>query len=449
MILDYTDTICALSTANGMGAIAVIRVSGGDTFSITEKIFSKSLSDKTSHTTHFGLIKDGKQLVDEVLINVFKNPNSFTGEDVVEISCHGSVYIQKRILELLLKNDCRMAKPGEFSMRAFSNGKFDLSQAEAISDLISSSSEAAHKLAMQQMRGGFSNEIIELREQLVNFASLIELELDFSEEDVEFADRTQLNNLLVTIDTKLNNLVDSFSYGNVIKNGVPISIIGAPNSGKSTLLNQLLQDDKAIVSNIAGTTRDVVEDEIIINGINFRFIDTAGIRETENEIEQIGIEKAIEKAKKSTIVIHLFDVNDKMATVNELATKINEETNAEVLLVANKIDLAPTKAIDCDLKLSAVTGENIPNLIDLLVKKVQSKKASEQDVIVTNMRHFEALSKAQEAINNVQNGLETGISGDFLALDIRQSLHFLGEITGEISTDELLGNIFGKFCIGK
>ena len=455
MILDSNDTICALSTANGMGAIAVIRVSGNEAFSIVSSVFSKELSDKNTHTAHFGVIKEGETLVDEVLLTVFKNPNSFTGEDVIEIACHGSVYIQQQILKLLLSKGCRLAKPGEFSMRAFANGKFDLSQAEAIADLISSTTEASHKLAMQQMRGGFSDEINGLREELINFASLIELELDFSEEDVEFADRTQLNELLVRIESKLNNLIASFSFGNAIKNGVPISIIGAPNSGKSTLLNKFLKEEKAIVSNIAGTTRDIVEDEIVIEGIKYRFIDTAGIRDTENEIEKIGIERAIEKAGKSAIILYLFDANSDLGKVKQefelLQSQLTDKT-IDVIWVANKIDLLSDNSkltdLDC-IQISASEGDNLEELTKKIIEITNSKQSQEQQVVVTNVRHYEALTKANEAILQVTNALNMGIPGDLVAIDIRQALHFLGEITGEISTDELLGNIFSKFCIGK
>lgn len=455
MILDSIDTICALSTANGMGAIAMIRVSGERAFEIVSTVFSKKIEIQKSHSAHFGVVKNGTEIIDEVVVTVFKNPASFTGEDVVEIACHGSVFIQQEILKLLLSKGCRLAKAGEFSMRAFANGKFDLSQAEAISDLISSTTEASHKLAMQQMRGGFSDEINGLREELVNFASLIELELDFSEEDVEFADRTQLNELLVRISAKLNSLIDSFSFGNAIKNGVPISIIGAPNSGKSTLLNRFLKEEKAIVSNIAGTTRDIVEDEIIIEGIKYRFIDTAGIRDTENEIEKIGIQRAIEKAGKSAIILYLFDSNEDLEKVKRefelLKSQLTDET-IDVIWVANKIDLledaTKLNEIDC-IKISAFEGENLEVLTQKIIEITNSKQSQEQQVVVTNVRHFEALTKANNAIIEVTNALEMGIPGDLVAIDIRQSLHFLGEITGEISTDELLGNIFSKFCIGK
>ena len=455
MILDSNDTICALSTANGMGAIAVIRVSGNETFPIVSSIFSKELSEKKTHTAHFGVIKEKGEIVDEVLLTVFKNPHSFTGEDVIEIACHGSVYIQQQILKLLLSKGCRLAKPGEFSMRAFANGKFDLSQAEAIADLISSTTEASHKLAMQQMRGGFSDEINGLREELVNFASLIELELDFSEEDVEFADRTQLNELLQRIETKLKSLIDSFSFGNAIKNGVPISIIGAPNSGKSTLLNKFLKEEKAIVSNIAGTTRDIVEDEIVIEGIKYRFIDTAGIRDTENEIEKIGIERAIEKAGKSAIILYLFDASADLEQVKaefDLLKSQLIDDSIDVIWVANKIDLLEDKArlngME-SIEISASEGENIEVLTQKIIEITNSKQSQEQQVVVTNVRHYEALTKANEAIVQVTSALNLGIPGDLVAIDIRQALHFLGEITGEISTDELLGNIFSKFCIGK
>ncbi len=455
MILDSTDTICALSTANGMGAIALIRVSGSNAFPITTSIFSKKIENQETHTVHFGTIKNGLEIIDEVVVSVFTNPASFTGENVVEIACHGSVFIQQEILKLLLSKGCRLAKAGEFSMRAFANGKFDLSQAEAISDLISSTTEASHKLAMQQMRGGFSDEINGLREELVNFASLIELELDFSEEDVEFADRTQLNELLLRITSKLTSLIDSFSFGNAIKNGVPISIIGAPNSGKSTLLNRFLKEEKAIVSNIAGTTRDIVEDEIVIEGIKYRFIDTAGIRDTENEIEKIGIQRAIEKAGKSAIILYLFDANGDLEQVKRefelLKSQITDET-IDVIWVANKIDLLSDKSLLGGLEsiqISASENENIGELTNKIIEITNSKQAEQQQVIVTNVRHYEALTKANQAIREVTHALEMGIPGDLVAVDIRQALHFLGEITGEISTDELLGNIFSKFCIGK
>ncbi len=449
MNLSSTDTICALSTANGIGAIAVIRVSGDQAFELTEKIFSKKIAHVPSHQVLFGTINFNNEVIDEVLVSVFKNPTSFTGEDTIEIACHGSIYIQQKILELLIHFGARLAKPGEFSMRAFSNGKMDLSQTEAIADLIDSSSKAAHQLAMNQMKGGVSNEISVLREELINFASLIELELDFSEEDVEFADRTQLNELLDKIDTKLSHIVDSFSYGNAIKNGVPVSIIGSPNAGKSTLLNQLLKDNKAIVSEIAGTTRDLVEDEITIKGISFRFIDTAGIRETEDTIEKIGIDKALERAKKSNIIIHLFDVSDSEDLIKAQREKIEAITDAKIILVGNKIDLSDQQPAFADLLISADKSENIHLLENKLVELIENDRASEQEVIITNMRHYEAFSKAHNAIQSVKNGLETGISGDLLAIDIRQSLHYLGEITGEITTDDLLGNIFSKFCIGK
>lgn len=455
MILDSTDTICALSTANGMGAIAVIRVSGTEAFAIVSSIFSKEVAKQDSHTAHFGVIKNGTKLIDEVVITVFKNPASFTGEDVVEIGCHGSVFIQQEILKILLSKGCRLAKAGEFSMRAFANGKFDLSQAEAISDLISSTTEASHKLAMQQMRGGFSDEINGLREELINFASLIELELDFSEEDVEFADRTQLNELLGRISVKLDSLIDSFSFGNAIKNGVPISIIGAPNSGKSTLLNKFLKEEKAIVSNIAGTTRDIVEDEIVIEGIKYRFIDTAGIRDTENEIEKIGIQRAIEKAGKSAIILYLFDANGDLEQVKqefELLHSQLTDQSMDVIWVANKMDLltdkSKLKGLDC-IEISASEGNNLEELTNEIIRITNSKQSEQQQVVVTNVRHYEALTKANDAITQVTNALEMGIPGDLVAVDIRQALHFLGEITGEISTDELLGNIFSRFCIGK
>jgi tRNA modification GTPase len=453
-------TICALSTPSGAGAIAVIRLSGKDTFSILGQVFSKDLSSAQSHTTHFGMIKKGDHIIDEVVATIFRGPNSFTGEDVVEISCHGSAYIQQQIIQLLLESGASMASPGEFTMRAFFNGKMDLSQAEAVADLIASSSAASHQLAMQQMRGGFSKEIAKLRQQLIDFASLIELELDFSEEDVEFADRQNLKDLVNEIQTITKGLIDSFAVGNVIKNGVPVAIVGVPNVGKSTLLNALLQEERAIVSNIPGTTRDSIEDKMVIEGIEFRFIDTAGLRETADTIEKIGIERTYDMVDAASIVLYMVDAQE---SSNELIGKTIAafqeriaNTDKHLIIVANKID----QTTDADLParfegienvqyISAKEQQNIDTLKQLLVEQVNLGTIGNNEVIVTNSRHYEALSKAHEALLNVQNGLNTNVSGDFLAMDIRQALHYLGEITGEITTDDLLGNIFGKFCIGK
>jgi tRNA modification GTPase len=450
------DTICALSTAPGIGAIATIRVSGSKTFEISEKIFSKSLGDKESHTAHFGLIKDGDKIIDEVLLTVFKNPKSFTGEDSVEITCHGSVFIQGEIIQLLIRSGARMAKAGEFSMRSFMNGKMDLSQTEAIADLISSTTKAQHEVAMHQMRGGFSTELKGLRQQLMDFASLIELELDFSEEDVEFADRSQLKKLVNEITNGINSLMQSFQLGNVIKNGVPVAIVGAPNSGKSTLLNVLLNEDKAIVSDIAGTTRDVIEDEIIIDGISFRFMDTAGIRDTHDTIEKLGIKKSFEQVKKAKIVLLMFGLNDSTAETIKAQIDTFKGKNIQgfqtLIPIFNKSDLIKMSEYD-SLKsegvfISAKNKTEISNLLIQLKNAVGNTKVGSQ-IIVTNARHYEALQRSYEAIGRVENGLELQIPGDLLAMDIRETLQFLGEITGDVSNDELLGNIFANFCIGK
>ena len=447
-------TICALSTHPGRGAIALIRVSGNDTFGIVQKIFSKDISNAKSHTLIFGEIKDGNTLIDEVLLSIFRNPKSFTGEDSIEISCHGSKFIQQQILSLLIKHGAVMASPGEFTMRAFLNGKMDLSQAEAVADLIASHSFKAHDIAMKQMRGGFSQEIKKLREELINFASLIELELDFSEEDVEFADRKLFTELITRIQQTIKKLIDSFALGNVLKNGVPVAIVGVPNSGKSTLLNALLNEERAIVSEIAGTTRDSIEDEIIIDGIEFRFIDTAGIRETQDKIEKIGIEKTFEKINEAEIILYLFEAND--TTARKYVSVIREKikgSHKKLIPVANKIDLrenAGIKIEDPDLiSISALDKKNIDELKKALVKYITEKQSGTDDIIVTNARHHAALLKAQLALNNVERGLHAGTTGDLLAIDIRATLHHLGEITGTISTEDLLGNIFSKFCIGK
>lgn len=454
--LESTDTICALSTAPGMGAIAIIRVSGSQSFSIVESVFSKKLADKTSHTAHFGRIVDDTDIVDEVLVTIFRNPASFTGEDSVEVACHGSVYIQKSILELLIKNGARLAKPGEFSMRAFMNGKMDLSQTEAIADLISSTSKSQHNVAINQMRGGFSEDLKTLRQKLMDFASLVELELDFSEEDVEFADRSQLENLVTEINIAIQQLIASFKLGNVIKNGVPVAIVGTPNSGKSTLLNAILNEDKAIVSNIAGTTRDVIEDEIIIGDISYRFIDTAGIRSTEDEIESIGIKKAFEQVKKADIVLLMIDLVD--TTSEQIIKNINHFKGSNIqsyqtlIPVFNKIDQVDLNDFkDLEGKgvfLAAKFKTNQKDLENALEEAVGSIRVEDQ-TIVTNTRHFEALTNAGEALTRVEEGLINQIPGDLLAMDIRQTLHHLGEITGNVSNDELLGNIFANFCIGK
>lgn len=462
--MTHHDTIIALATASGTGAIAVLRISGTEAITISNTIFksihNKQLKNQPTHTVHLGHIVDADRVLDEVLVSVFKNPQSYTGEDVVEISCHGSSYIQQEIMQLCIRKGCRAASPGEFTLRAFLNGKMDLSQAEAVADLIASDSAAAHQIAMQQMRGGFSSEIKILREELLNFASLIELELDFSEEDVEFADRKQFEDLLQRIRRVLKYLLDSFSTGNVIKNGVPIAIIGAPNVGKSTLLNALINEDKAIVSNIAGTTRDAIEDEITIEGVKFRFIDTAGIRQTEDTVEAIGIEKTFEKMAQSQVILQLFDASkittassqEILKQIQDTATQYPEK---QLLIIVNKMDTSSHKLIkDCldsqeFLGLSAKTGEGVAVLKTQLLGLVQMGKLRNNDTIITNARHYDALGQALENIQNVQNGLQNGLSGDLLAIDIREALHHFGRITGEISTDDLLGNIFSNFCIGK
>lgn len=458
------DTIIALATASGAGAIAVLRVSGPKAISVSNTLFKsihdKNLLNQPTHTIHLGHIVDGDRVLDEVLVSIYKNPQSYTGEDVVEISCHGSSYIQQEILQLFIRNGCRSANPGEFTLRAFLNGKMDLSQAEAVADLIASDSAAAHQIAMQQMRGGFSSEIKKLREELLNFASLIELELDFSEEDVEFADRRQFEDLLQRIVKVLKYLIDSFSTGNVIKNGVPISIIGAPNVGKSTLLNALLNEDKAIVSNIAGTTRDAIEDELIIEGVKFRFIDTAGIRQTDDTVESIGIKKTFAKMAESQVIIQLIDASliskanaaDILASLEETKAQYPEK---ETLVVLNKMDLADKALLSKvfselePLHMSAKTGTGVELLKTKLLDMVHMGKLQNNDTIITNARHYDALRLALENIQKVQVGMQTGLSGDLLAIDIREALYHFGRITGEISTDDLLGNIFANFCIGK
>lgn len=458
------DTIVALSTAAGMGAIAVIRLSGNDAFTICEEIFNtrkgKKLSELKSHTLHYGEIKADGKLIDDVVIGIYKGPNSFTGEDTVEISCHGSTYIQQEILQLLLKKGARLAEPGEFTFRAFMNGKMDLSQAEAVADLIASQSASAHKVAMQQMRGGFSNEIKALRQRMMDFASLIELELDFAEEDVEFANRGELDKLVADIVKVIKSLMDSFALGNAIKNGIPIAIAGEPNVGKSTLLNALLQEDRAIVSDIAGTTRDTIEDEIVIDGILFRFIDTAGIRETADTIEALGIGRTFEKIKSSDLVLYLFDAtkSTKALVQNEIDKLVQETgiTKEKVLIVINKADLANESQLRNELKdlgevifISARNNENIEAVKQHMLSLVNTGKLQSGDTIVTNARHYTALNKAMESLMSVRNGLTSKTPTDLLAIDIRKALHHLGEITGEITTDDLLGNIFSKFCIGK
>jgi len=456
-----SDTICALATPSGIGAIAVIRLSGPNAITICNNcFFGKDLSKVDSHTIHFGTLRDGDRIVDEVLASVFKDKKSFTGENSVEISTHGSPYIQQQVLQLLIKNGAKSAEPGEFTLRAFLNGKLDLSQAEAVADVIASNSEASLQLAMQQMRGGFSTEIQKLREELIHFASLIELELDFGEEDVEFANRDDLKQLVTKLQSKLIHLISSFNLGNVIKNGVPVAIVGEPNVGKSTLLNALLNEERAIVSAIAGTTRDTIEDEIVIKGINFRFIDTAGLRETKDEIESMGIKKSFEKIDEASIILLLIDAptiskTQLLVDVKNIENRIKDK-NKRLVIIANKIDTAQQKSliekfngINPIIFVSAKEKLNIEAIKEQLYSYINSGALNQNDVIVTNARHYEALTQANEFLTKVLEGLDINITGDFLAMDIRQSLHYLGLITGDITTDDLLDNIFSKFCIGK
>ena len=455
------ETIIALATSSGVGAIAMIRLSGEDSIKIVNKFFQSKLGNKDlitvkSHTIHLGNIMDNNHIIDEVLVSVFKNPHSYTGENVVEISCHGSVYIQQEILQLFIKNGVRNANAGEFTLRAFLNGKMDLSQAEAVADLIASNSAASHQIALSQMRGGFSSEIQNLRQQLLNFASLIELELDFAEEDVEFADRTEFKNLISKISHLLKRLIDSFAIGNVLKNGIPVAIVGEPNVGKSTLLNALLNEEKAIVSHIEGTTRDAIEDEINIDGVAYRFIDTAGIRNTEDFVENIGIKKTFENIDKAQLVLHLIDAS-KIEKLQEKVSDLEKKyPSKKILTIINKSDLL-TKIKISELKsqlsnliiLSAKHKEGIHELTTTLTHLANKGALSNNETIVSNSRHFEALNNALNSIKEVQKGIEANTSTDLFAIDIRQALFHLGEITGEVTTEDLLGNIFANFCIGK
>lgn len=450
------DTIVALATSAGAnGAIAVIRVSGQQAIKITNDIFKgKDLLQQASHTIHFGTIRDGEEIIDEVLVSLFVAPNSYTKENSVEISTHNSKYIIERIINLLIKKGARAARAGEFTLRAFLNGGMDLSQAEAVADLIASNSAASHQIAMQQMRGGFSNQLKSLREDLIHFASLIELELDFSEEDVEFANRDQLKNLINKIKVIVQKLVQSFEQGNVLKNGVPVVIAGKPNVGKSTLLNAFLNEERAIVSDIAGTTRDTIEDEINIHGVTFRFIDTAGIRETADIIEAKGVERTREKMKQARLIIYLFDpMQDKIDKVQSQLLEI-ENLQIPFLTIINKSDLLSDKQkVEYEplnpLYISAKEQIGVEELKDELINRVQLGNLNTDDVMVTNIRHVEALQKTSDSLECVLFGIDNPVTSDFLAMDIRQALYHLGEITGSVSTDDLLDNIFSKFCIGK
>ena len=478
--MKLNDNIVALATPSGAGAIAVIRVSGPDAVKLVAPVFkaksNKNLLEQPSHTLHLGNIVDGERILDEVLVSVFHGPKSYTGENTIEISCHGSPYIQQEIIQLLIRRGCRSAEAGEFTLRAFLNGKMDLSQAEAVADLISSENMASHQMAMQQMRGGFSNEIQKLRQELLNFASLIELELDFAEEDVEFANRDEFQKLISRIQQVLKRLIDSFAVGNVLKNGIPVAIVGEPNVGKSTLLNALLNEERAIVSEIAGTTRDTIEDEISIGGIGFRFIDTAGIRETEDVVESIGIKRTFEKISQAQVVLYLFDASassspsasgispeggDYSQVKFEIEKIKNQFPQKPLIIVANKVDrLSDSKIEELNVSLSSVegssylpisakSGEGVEDLQQKLLQFVNTGELRNNNTIVTNSRHYNALLSALEEINKVQDGLNKNLSGDLMAIDIREALHYFGEITGEITNDDLLGNIFANFCIGK
>ncbi|NAW50114.1 tRNA uridine-5-carboxymethylaminomethyl(34) synthesis GTPase MnmE [Elizabethkingia argentiflava] len=458
------DTICALATANGMGAIGIIRISGDEAFSIVNRVFKgDDLEKVSSHTIHYGFIKDVDEVIDEVMVSVFHAPKTFTTEDSVEISFHGSPHIAKRILEVLIKNGARMAKAGEFSLRAFMHGRIDLSQAESIADLIASENEASRKVALNQLKGGISQEISLLRSDLLNFTSLIELELDFSEEDVEFADRTALLHLLNKIELKLKSLIDSFQYGNALKNGTAVAIMGKPNAGKSTLLNALLKEERAIVSNIAGTTRDTIEEVLHIKGHAFRLIDTAGLRDTVDEIEAIGVQKAREKVAQAEVLVYLADIGtqDFSEDFNMLKSLLREglkliicltKTDKEQHLVFDSIEESFRKAIQYSfdlIKISVLENSNIQVLKDELSSYVEQLKSETSNVVITNQRHFEALQKSLEAVVRVKEAVDAAITTELLAYELRNAIEALGEISGEFTNDEILGNIFSKFCIGK
>lgn len=458
------DTIVALATPAGSGAIAVIRMSGPDSIRIAEDIFhprkkGKKLSTAGNYSLHFGEIKTGAAVIDEVLLSVFRNPHSYTGEDIIEISCHGSTFIQQQILRLCNHHGARYAEAGEFTLRAFLNRKMDLSQAEAVADLIASDSAGAHHLAIEQMRGGFSSEIKRLRDELIHFASLIELELDFAEEDVEFASRDDLQRVIVRLQDYISKLIESFDYGNVIRNGIPVVIAGKPNAGKSTLLNALLNEERAIVSEIPGTTRDTIEEEIVISGVKFRFIDTAGIRQTHDVIEKIGVNKAFEKMKQSPLVLYLFDLADTGPEdlKNELE-EIRKEIHEDIKLVpvGNKVDKAGSAESHSEfhefqnlLFISAREKSGLDSIRSLLTSFIAESKKAQYSAVVTNVRHAEALRRTSDALTRAFNGLQNKVTNDFISGDLRLALYHLGEITGEITTDDLLENIFSKFCIGK
>lgn len=452
----WNDTVVALATPQGIGAIGVIRISGMNAIPIIEPMFpSKKISEQAPNTVHVGLLKDGNESLDEVVLTIFRSPRSYTGEDIVEISCHGSAYVQQSIIKAAVKRGARLAKPGEFTMRAFLNGKMDLVQAEAVADLIAAETQVAQEAALHQIKGGFSNVLSAMREELIKFSALIELELDFSQEDVEFADRTSLKVLLNQIDTTVSQLLESFKLGNVIKNGVSVAIVGKPNAGKSTLLNALLNENRAIVSSIAGTTRDTIEEVLNIGGILFRLIDTAGIRESSDEIEAIGVERSLEKMKTADLVVYLFDVNTTTQVELDLQRKYLTLNAKQSLLIGNKIDqyehtilLDENFGADC-IFISASETLHIDYLKNALVQKIISGEIKAEGTVVTNARHFNALHKVSESLMAIRKGLDDKIPGDLVAIDIRQCFYHLGEITGSISNEDQLDFIFSKFCIGK
>ena len=459
-----TDTIVALATPPGVGALGIIRVSGPEALAISDKIFSKKLTTQSSHTVHFGkIISSDLAVIDEALALIFKSPNSFTGEHVVEFNCHGSPYILQKVITLIVAQGARLARPGEFTMRAFMNGKMDLSQAEGVAELIASENYASHALAMQHMKGGISSEISCLRQELVDFAALIELELDFSEEDVEFADRGRLLGLIHKIQMTIDGLMASFKLGNAIKNGVNTVIAGRPNAGKSTVLNALLKEERAIVSDIPGTTRDTIEEILNINGVHFRLTDTAGIRDALDSIEAAGVERTLEKVQHASLVLYVFDVvqtdNSNVWSDVEKLMSLTSNEQCQLLVVANKMDLNPyakpeiyynnTVNVDNLIPTSAANGQNISYLREKIYTSVISEEIDFQHPIISNARHIGSLDKVSASLTEVANGIESGLSGDLLALDIRQALHYLGEITGQINTDDLLESIFSRFCIGK
>jgi len=457
-----TNTIVAQATPPGVGAIGVVRLSGLEAFAIADKIFwGKKLEKQESHTLHFGLIKDGEEVIDEVLVSIFKNPNSFTGEDSIEISAHGSPYVLQQIVSLCIKKGARLATAGEFTQRAFMNGKLDLSQAESVADIIAAESKGQHELAIKQMRGGYSEQMESLRQELIDFTALIELELDFSEEDVEFADREKFFALITKTNGVIENLIQSFQYGNVLKNGVPVAIVGEPNVGKSTLLNALLNEEKAIVSDIAGTTRDFIEDELTIEGIAFRFIDTAGIRVTDDVLESKGIERSFQKLKDASIVLYLADINKPHKEIAQDVKDIEFASEQDVIVLLNKSDQMDSNCSAYDveeavsvltnfktLEISASTKRNLDKLKKLLVSTIEKRKV-QTDIQVSNARHLQALQTAQESLQKVESGLKNNISGEFISIDARVALDALGSITGKITNEDVLSSVFSRFCIGK